>query len=735
MNWFSPRSWFSDPAPMSAPKTPVPPLADAAEGKVGGVVAPFNRVMDGDSFLDRHPMPRPMAQSVWVMSAIKMVSEPICAVPLDFVTVGKDGKESPYANPALKTFWEKPVKGLSGEEFISACVGWNKLEGEIFVILDDTWLVSGAKKSLPLLVRPQSMREVVATRDLVGVGKGELIGWVYTDAAGTKHELIPDQVIHQKEWNPYNQFRGLAEMKAAHIAAEADFLQGKFARNLAANNGDQGVFVISTGATPTETQQKQIIEALRMKKIAAMRGELRPIFLSADLKIEDPKIQTPDADFVAQRLENRHEVAIAFRVPPSMFDVVASYSIGSASDRYRLIEDACMPMGMKLVKIINQLSRRYLGDVPLTASFNWSAHSVMMQVRIERVAATKTLWSQGVPMSVCSDYLKLQLPKYAGWEKSYIPFNVTPSDEVTDPTTDPKLSETPLPKDEGDDTKDSTAKLLKKIFEQRDSTKAGDKREALWKSHSAYRAGAMKNYRAKFTRVLMGARGEMLSKLAAHYTGAKTVETKEGAAAYFMFDISTFSGDFKSGMDSAGRSAYEDAGQQVYDELGLEDPWVSPPVDVKRFLAERENKLKDVPQEVWDQIKAQLDEGVDKGESTKDLSARVRSTFNEIGKKRGDTIATTETAAAFGTARQKAMETAGVQFKEWLTSHNKNVRPAHAAAEGQLVAIHEKFTVGGEELSHPGDPAGSPGNVINCHCIALSRAADGKAYTCERSAS
>jgi uncharacterized protein with gpF-like domain len=65
------------------------------------------------------------------------------------------------------------------------------------------------------------------------------------------------------------------------------------------------------------------------------------------------------------------------------------------------------------------------------------------------------------------------------------------------------------------------------------------------------------------------------------------------------------------------------------------------------------------------------------------------------------------------------MRDAGVSRKRWLTSGNDNVRPAHAAANGQEVGIDEAFIVDGEELDHPGDEHGSPANVINCHCISI----------------
>lgn len=54
--------------------------------------------------------------------------------------------------------------------------------------------------------------------------------------------------------------------------------------------------------------------------------------------------------------------------------------------------------------------------------------------------------------------------------------------------------------------------------------------------------------------------------------------------------------------------------------------------------------------------------------------------------------------------------------KEWLTSLDGRERDAHARANGQKVDMNAKFIVMGEQLAHPGDSAGSAGNVINCRC-------------------
>jgi len=52
----------------------------------------------------------------------------------------------------------------------------------------------------------------------------------------------------------------------------------------------------------------------------------------------------------------------------------------------------------------------------------------------------------------------------------------------------------------------------------------------------------------------------------------------------------------------------------------------------------------------------------------------------------------------------------------WTAIHDTHTRVAHAHADGQKVPLGSTFTVGGEQLRFPGDPLGSPDNIMNCRC-------------------
>ena len=90
----------------------------------------------------------------------------------------------------------------------------------------------------------------------------------------------------------------------------------------------------------------------------------------------------------------------------------------------------------------------------------------------------------------------------------------------------------------------------------------------------------------------------------------------------------------------------------------------------------------------------------------------------------------------FALSIQEARDRYGqrIQYKRWLSSHGPHVRAAHLEAEQRYapggesgpIAMDEAFEVGGEELMYPGDPSGSPGNIINCQCIQLAVAGEGE---------
>lgn len=69
-------------------------------------------------------------------------------------------------------------------------------------------------------------------------------------------------------------------------------------------------------------------------------------------------------------------------------------------------------------------------------------------------------------------------------------------------------------------------------------------------------------------------------------------------------------------------------------------------------------------------------------------------------------------------ARAAEIATGQHYHKRWRSTPDRRVRLSHHVADGQVVALSERFRVGGVLLDHPGDPSGiAPHETINCRCV------------------
>lgn len=117
--------------------------------------------------------------------------------------------------------------------------------------------------------------------------------------------------------------------------------------------------------------------------------------------------------------------------------------------------------------------------------------------------------------------------------------------------------------------------------------------------------------------------------------------------------------------------------------------------------------------------------GEDEGHALDRIAEDVRKTYAEQRQGWVSRIVTTNVVGAMNEASLSAATAAGSESKQWLASHDVRVRPTHVQADGQVVAIADRFELGGFDshpnatLAYPGDPDGPAQEVINCRCTLL----------------
>ena len=124
--------------------------------------------------------------------------------------------------------------------------------------------------------------------------------------------------------------------------------------------------------------------------------------------------------------------------------------------------------------------------------------------------------------------------------------------------------------------------------------------------------------------------------------------------------------------------------------------------------------LQDLLKQITPEI---LDAGIGAGAAQTMLRDRIQSAWHEAKRYRTERIVRTEVNRAANWGSLEGIKSVGVDMnKVWLSAFAKESRPEHMAANGQKVGLYETFSVGGENLQYPGDPAGSAANTINCLC-------------------
>lgn len=165
--------------------------------------------------------------------------------------------------------------------------------------------------------------------------------------------------------------------------------------------------------------------------------------------------------------------------------------------------------------------------------------------------------------------------------------------------------------------------------------------------------------------------------------------------------------------------------------LGLDAPAfrisaILPQVDARQLLAMRgflTHKMSGVATALADRINTELGLTMIGTRNVGDTVRRVADILGKGGRSRALTVVRTELGRAYSIAAHERQAQAAKVLpglrKEWRRSGKLHSRPAHDAADGQIKDIDEPFEVGGVKLMFPRDPAGPPGETVNCGCQSL----------------
>lgn len=89
----------------------------------------------------------------------------------------------------------------------------------------------------------------------------------------------------------------------------------------------------------------------------------------------------------------------------------------------------------------------------------------------------------------------------------------------------------------------------------------------------------------------------------------------------------------------------------------------------------------------------------------------------DLKTRQAEGIARTEVNSAGNTGNFFAMETAQVEYIQWITASDGRVRETHMLQHAMVVKREARFP---NNLKHPGDRSGRLDEFINCRCAGVA---------------
>ncbi len=620
---------------------------------------------------------------------------------------GGDKPEEVQGEP-INDLLERPNPFLSYQEMIQILVLNLRILGEAYLNLVGSQEQAAIGPDNPPIemwwMKPENIKIVPDKKDFIKK-------YIYA-VGGEQINLDPSEVIHFKLANPDSYFQGLGSMDAAKNSAIQEL--NAVAYNKAFMQNDAVPFgIFHTPRELTKEQRKQYLRTWnnlhRGTKNAGGMG-----FTWGEMEFKDIGKTPKDAQYNELLDRTREEQLATLGVPPSIVGLLefANYSNMEIQQK-KMWEDTVMPI-LDLVadKLTLNLTPHF--DERIYLQFDYSEIKALQEdeERLSKIATSVVANGIMSPDEARQRYYGMD-PGGGDAAKRFIPLNWIPLTESGSKAGAGKALPGAVEMKEEEPTsfwaKESRKKILWNDFIKR--VKAKEK--ALYKPVEAYLRKQVKEIMAevqKFDDVAHIKPGKLFDPDA---------EAEKYANALGSIYESLFQTAGEAGMDVANGKLYNpDLKRAVkQDEFDFE---MTPELKaaIKALVLESGAKInKTTMKEILALVNEALAEGLTVGELTANIEDKMAS--GAVWK--SQRIGRTEMGKVENYGQMEGYkQSKHVDYKGWLSAYAEDTREAHKEADAQYradpIPLEEPFIVGGEELMYPGDPAGSPGNIINCLC-------------------
>lgn len=478
----------------------------------------------------------------------------------------------------------------------------------------------------------------------------------------------PEEIIHFKFPNPKDPYYGASPLQAVSGAHNINENMNTFENALFTNNArPEGFF------TTKETLGDSEFERLKVElkeTMAGMHNSGQSPLLDGDMDYKQMSWAPRELSFLQGRQWTKAEIFEAYGQPTGLYDRTANRANADAAQY--VYAKFCIEPRLRLFeeKLNERLTTRY--DDKLFVAFD---SCVPEDREFELKNDTELVRAYIMPINEVRAQRGLDPVPWGDEPFIPSPFPAMPS------ATEPELP----------------VKTIK--------VKAVD-RKARWESF----VKTADKYESRLVTTLQKYFAEQEDAVLGKLSGGKSYK----AAGDDLIDADEWAKKLAAASKDILAGALAANANREIAEYGFD---IAFDVQNPRVLGFMDEQLSTFSEEVTNttvtQLRDTVSEGTAAGETLDQLKDRVRLVFGEASDVRSMRIARTETTGAANFGAQESYTQAGVEKQEWLATLDSRVRDTHAALDGDVVEIGDKFNNG---LRYPGDPAGDVSEIVNCRC-------------------
>ena len=607
----------------------------------------------------------PYVENYAVQTAINLLARNIAQVPMDiYKGENKLGSEFELNQVLLKP-----------NEYTSRFELWEQTMIYFFLYGEAFWFLNTNDYDIIreiYVLHPKYMKAVQSESSYP-------TAWIYKDSI----PMSSRQVIQFKLFNTTG-IRGLSPLDAVQLEIDADKEAAKYNKNFFRNGARvSGIISMDKDLTATEEEMTRVL----MKFKQAHQGSENAYkvgIISPGMKYDEYGQTMRDMEYVVGRDAIRDRILLVLGIHKSIVGITEKIDRATADVALRSLWQVNLkPNCIRIQEKINaELFQVFYPGQGLYCKFDLATVEELKKDLNETLDAGTKLFMMGYSRNEVNVRLGLAMPEDTDdGDTRYVPINLVPVDAgIYDSSATVEEAIPDKPKPEKSLVLDKQANI-RRSFLRLQSTQ-----------ERAFH-GKIQNYfslqRSKVVSALIGDKNafeeaKIVIKL------SEIFDKEDGRLSKAIYPY------YKQTAEAGAKFAYS-----------LLDMDKAPVIN-ETVLLNRVQRIATINRTVFNQIKMNINEAVQAGETIDQIADRVKSIYKDINESKALTIARTETSSMMSESSLTVYQSEGVPAKQWLTARDGKVRDEHRLNEAKgAIPINDPFPNGER---YPGE------NSVNCRC-------------------